>query len=78
MYVLVTPDAECAKTLSIFGVVDAPVVLGVVEGVVTPKRVVGPAFTFFQGVPDLTGEEVIAETERFRRERMSSLDRDSK
>ena len=72
---LVTPDAECAKTLSIFGVVDLPVALSAVEGVVTLKRVEGLDFTFFQ---DLTGEEVIAETERFRRERMSSLDRDSK
>ena len=72
---LVTPDAECAKTLSIFDVVDVPVALGAVKGVVTPKRVEGPDFTFFQ---DLTGGEVIAETKRFRRERMSSLDRDSK
>ena len=41
---LVTPDAEVAKTLSIFGVMDLPVALGVVEGLVTPKRVEGLDF----------------------------------
>ena len=66
--------AEIANNIFIFGVVEVIAVIGVVEEVVTPKRVDGLVFTFFKSGAK---EETISETGCLRSERMFSLDKES-